>query len=77
MLELQREHFASDDHIRQEVEIWADATPAQRLAEVAAMTRASSVLLDRMDDAQLRALRQVRELPTDTLAILERLRRSP
>lgn len=27
MLEAQRQHFASDDHIRREVEAWRDATP--------------------------------------------------
>lgn len=26
MLERQREHFASDDHVRREVEVWRDST---------------------------------------------------
>ena len=76
ILELQREYFASDDHIRSEVAIWADSTPEERLAEVAAMTRASALLLERLDEQQLANLRRVRELPADTLATLERLRRS-
>ncbi len=76
ILERQREHFASDDHIRREVDIWADATPEERLAEVASMTRASAALVDRLDEHQLAAFLPVRELPADTIALLERLRRS-
>ncbi|MEO8841135.1 MAG: hypothetical protein ABI591_17640 [Kofleriaceae bacterium] len=73
ILELQREYFANDDHIRSEVAIWADSTPEERLAEVAAMTRASAVLLERLDEAQLASLWRTRQLPADTIAILERL----
>ncbi len=76
MLERQREYFASDDHIRREVEIWADATPEERLAEFAAMARASAALVDRLDEQQLAAFLPLRQLPSDTIALLERLRRS-
>ncbi len=77
MLELQREYFASDDHIRREVEIWADATPEERLAEAASMARASAALVERLDEQQLAAFVPVRALPNDTIELLERLRRLP
>jgi len=40
MLEAQRAYFASDDHIRREVAVWADITPEERLAEAAQMCAA-------------------------------------
>ncbi len=41
------------------------------------MARASAALVDRLDEQQLAAFLPVRELPPDTIAILERLRRRP
>ncbi len=75
-LDAQRAHFASDDHIREEVEVWADATPQERLAELAAMSAASEFYLARLDDAALIRLRALRELPADTVAILEGIRKA-
>jgi hypothetical protein len=75
-LEAQRAHFASDDHIRREVAVWADATPQERLAELAAMSTASEFYLQRLDDAVLGRMRALRDLPPDTVAILEGIRRA-
>lgn len=46
MLERQREYVASDDHLRREVEPWRSSTPEERIAEVAAMCRASAHFLE-------------------------------
>ena len=47
MLERQREHFASDDHVRREVEVWKDSKPEERLAELAEMCAAGDFFLSR------------------------------
>jgi hypothetical protein len=75
MLERQREHFSSDDHIRREVEIWRDATPEERLAELARMCTIGSCFLSQLDPAIRERLLKPRPLPDDTIAILESLRR--
>lgn len=76
MLEAQREHFASDDHVREEVRMWADTTPEQRLRELDAMSADNEVILARMNDATLARLHRLRELPADALAILENIRKA-
>src|SRR5262249_4229429 len=74
MLEAQRQHFASDDHIRREVEAWRDATPEERLAAVAEMCAAGDYFLSQLDPETLeRVLRPV-PLPDDTIEILMALR---
>jgi hypothetical protein len=76
MLEAQRQHFASDDHIRQEVEAWRDATPEERLAAVAEMCAAGDYFLSQLDPEALdRVLRPI-PLPDDTVQILMALRQS-
>jgi len=71
MLEAQRAHFASDDHIRREVAVWADATPAERLAEVAEMCEMGAHFASYRGSVTERAL-----WPEDTLELLARLRRA-
>lgn len=73
-LEAQREHFASDDHIREEVRIWADSSPEERLRELESMSSYNDAMLARIDDARLERLRRARALPPDAIAILERIR---
>lgn len=72
-LEAQRAHFASDEHIREEVAMWADTTPEQRLEVLAAMSEANDAMLERVDDAALERMWRLREPPADTVAILETL----
>jgi hypothetical protein len=77
LLERQVAHFASDDHIRAEVAVWRDATPAERLAELASMCAAAEHFLARAE-AEGRAVMPEREpLPADSIAMLEALRRLP
>ena len=76
MLERQREHFASDDHVRREVEVWRDSTPEERLAELAEMCAAGDFFLSRMDPRQLERVLRPEPLPEDTIAILMALRSS-
>ena len=76
LLEAQRAYFASDDHIRREVEVWRDASPEERLAAVAEMCAAGDYFLSQLDSETLeRVLRPV-PLPDDTIAILMALRES-
>jgi hypothetical protein len=76
MLERQREHFSSDDHIRREVEVWRDATPEERLAEVAEMCAAGDFFLSQLDPPALDRVLRPEPLPADTVAILMALRPS-
>jgi len=71
-LEAQRAYFASDDHIRREVQVWTDATPAERLAEVARMCAAAAPYAEHYQhavDADPAA-----RFPPDTLELFARLR---
>jgi hypothetical protein len=77
LLERQVAHFASDDHIRAEVAVWRDATPEERLAELAEMCAASEHFLD-LAEAEGRAVPYEREpLPQSSIAMLAALRRLP
>lgn len=73
-LEAQRAYFASDAHIRREVEVWRDATPEERLAEVASMCAAGDAFLARQDPETLERLLRREPLPADTIEILAALR---
>jgi hypothetical protein len=76
LLEAQRAYFASDDHLRREVEPWRDASPEERLAAVAEMCAAGDYFLSQLDPETLeRVLRPV-PLPDDTIQILMALRRT-
>ena len=72
-LAAQRAHFASDDHVREEVAIWADASAEERLRELDAISADNDFMLARIDDARLERMRTLRALPADTEAILEYL----
>jgi hypothetical protein len=76
MLERQREHFSSDDHIRREVEVWRDATPEERLAALAEMCVAGDFFLSRLDPQLLERVLEPEPLPDDTIEILTALRPS-
>lgn len=75
-LEAQRAYFASDEHIRREVAVWRDATPAERLAEAAAMCEAGDAFLSRQDPETLERILRPEPLPADTIELLVALRRS-
>ena len=69
-------YFASDDHIRDEVAPWRDASPEERLAMAAQMSEENRAMLDRLPMETVERLWKLRELPADTVAILEKLRKS-
>jgi hypothetical protein len=77
MLEAQVAHFASDDHIRAEVAVWRDATPAERLAEVARMCKVADHVLENLEPAQLERVMTREPLPPESLAILAAIRQLP
>jgi hypothetical protein len=76
LLEAQRSYFASDDHIRREVEPWRDASPEERLAAVAEMCAAGDYFLSRLDPETLERVLQPVPLPDDTIQILMALRQT-
>jgi hypothetical protein len=73
-LEAQIEYFTSDEHIRREVEPWQDATPEERLAEVAQMCVAGDHFLSRLDPETLERVMQPVPLPPDSIEVLTALR---
>lgn len=75
-LEAQRAYFASGDHIRDEVAIWADTTPEERLRELDAMSADNEAMLARIDDEALARMRELRAQTPDAEAILVHLRRA-
>lgn len=75
-LEAQRAYFASDEHIRDEVRIWADSTPEERLRELDAMSSENEIMLERMDGARLERVRELRAMSPETQGLLERLRKA-
>ena len=73
-LELQRQYFASDDHIRSEVEPWITATVAERMEVGEELCKMAAAMFARLDpEVQRRALYRP-PLPDDTIALLARLR---
>lgn len=77
MLEAQREYFASDDHIRREVAVWADTTPEERLAEMAEMCAAGDFFLSQLEPEALERALQRDPLPEDSEEIFMAIRRLP
>jgi hypothetical protein len=75
MLEAQREYFASDDHIRREVEIWRDTTPEERLAEMAEMCAGGAFFLEQLSPEMLERMIEPDPLPDDSAEIFMALRR--
>jgi len=74
MLEAQVAHFASDDHIRAEVEVWRDATPAERIAELEEMCAVADHFLSQLSPEQLERVMTREPLPPDSIAVLTALR---
>jgi hypothetical protein len=74
MLERQREYLCSDDHIRREVEPWIDASPEERLIELARMCEASQFFLAGLAPEALERALRAEPLPPDSEAIFLALR---
>lgn len=74
MLEHQREYLSSDDHIRREVAPWLDATPEEKLAELARMCEASQFFLSQLDPEALERALRPDPLPPDSERIFLALR---
>ena len=71
LLERQRAYFASDEHIKQRVAIWADTSVAERFSYL------GSEVVDSMTPEAVERLHRIRSsLPEDTIEILASLRRS-
>jgi hypothetical protein len=75
LLAAQRVALSGDDHVRREVAPWIDATPAERLAAMAALCRDSVAWLSRLGPAELDRALAPDPLPDDALAILRAMRR--
>jgi hypothetical protein len=69
LIEAQRAYFASDDHLRREVEPWRDASPEERLAAVVEMCAAGDYFLSQLDPETLERVLQPVRLPEDTIEI--------
>ncbi|HEY5921115.1 MAG TPA: hypothetical protein VIV11_05560 [Kofleriaceae bacterium] len=74
MLEAQVAHFASDDHVRAEVEVWRDTTPTERLAELEQMCAMADHFLSQLPPEQLARVMTREPLPTESIALLVALR---
>jgi hypothetical protein len=75
LLEAQRAHLASDEHVRERAAVWRDATPEQHLAAVIEQCREAEYFLSLKDPAELERALTPLPLPDDTVAILEALQR--
>ncbi len=75
LLEAQRALFSGDDHIRREVAPWLDATPAQRLLALDALSRDTVRWLARLSPEALERATAPTPLPDDALPILQVLLR--
>ena len=75
MLERQRAYLCSDDHVRREVEPWLDATPEERIGELAEMCEASQFFLSRLDPDDLERALRPDPLPPDSEAIFLAIRK--
>jgi hypothetical protein len=74
MLRRQVAHFASADHVREEISLWHDATPTEKLAELQRMCEVADAFLARLTPERLeRAL--VRDpVSPESAALLAALR---
>ena len=66
--------LSGDDHVRREVEPWRDATPAERLAALAALCRDAIAWLAPLTPEQLERATAPDPLPDDAWPILAALR---
>ena len=76
MIEAQRSHFASDEHLKERAAIWANASPEQCLAAVAEQCREAEYFFSIKSDAERERAMASEPLPADTIAILEALQRT-
>jgi hypothetical protein len=73
MLERQREHFSSDELIKERAAVWRDATPQECLAAVAESCEETAFFLSQYSPDLLEEALEPEPLPSDTLELLERL----
>ncbi len=75
ILEAQRAHFASDEHIIERAARYREMTPEECLAEVIDLGRDAEYYLAMKSEVELERALAPEPIPADTLAILERLQR--
>jgi hypothetical protein len=73
MLERQREHFASDERIKERAAVWRDATPQECLAALAESCAEAEHFLALYNAEDLEQTLEPEPLPRDTVDLLERL----
>jgi hypothetical protein len=73
MLERQREHFSSDELIKERAAVWRDATPQECLAAVAESCAEAAFFLSQYSPDLLEKVLEPEPLPPDTIELLERL----
>lgn len=73
MLERQREHFSSDERIKERAAVWMDATPQECLAGLAAACADAAFFLSHYSPDVLEKALEPEPLPRDTVELLERL----
>ena len=73
MLERQREHFASDERVKERAAVWRHATPQECLAALAASCAEAEHFLSLYSPEVLNKALEPDPLPRDTVELLERL----
>lgn len=74
ILEAQVAYFASDDHVRAEVEVWRDSTLAERFAELSRMCAEADHFLAQLPAEDLERALAPDPLPADSVELLRALR---
>ena len=73
MLERQREHFASDELIKERAAVWMDATPQECLAALAESCAEAAYFLSQYTPDVLDKVLAPEPLPSDTVELLTKL----
>ncbi len=73
MLERQREHFSSDELIKERAAVWMDATPQECLAALAESCAEAAFFLSQYSPDLLEKALEPEPLPRETVELLERL----
>jgi hypothetical protein len=73
MLERQREHFSSDELIKERAALWRDATPQECLAALAESCAEADYFFSRYSPEVLEQVLEPEPLPSDTVELLTRL----
>lgn len=76
ILEAQVAYFASDEHVRAEVDVWRDATPQERLAELQRMCEHADHFLAQLSPDELDRALAPDPLPPESAALLAALRQA-